>query len=158
MRAVDGAFCRWAALLRQQPGELLRSWLGASTMASSSTSSRGSAAQEQASTSAGPSAPPAATPQQPGSPPGMDTSQPPQHAACSGHRGASRFVLDYINDDQLGPLRMRFAAVRLRPAEGLRQLVRSGAAYAERLQAHGVWDAWLGGGSRGAPAAGPPAA
>jgi hypothetical protein len=56
---------------------------------------------------------------------------------------ASRFVLDYINDEQLGPLRMRFAAVRLRPTEGLQELVRCGAAYAERLHAHGVWAAWL---------------
>jgi len=46
---------------------------------------------------------------------------------------------------------MRFAAVRLRPAEGLQELVRCGAAYAERLHAHGVWAAWLrGGGGSGA--------
>lgn len=99
MRAVDGAFCRWVALLRQQSSALVRGAAPASTLA-----------------------------------PG-------------GQR--RRFVLDYVNDSQLAPLRMRFAAVRLRPAEGLHQLVQCGADYAARLHAQGVWSAWLNGGSSG---------
>lgn len=114
MRAVDGAFCRWAAMLRQQPGALLGAWLRSSSAAGSS----GAARLQQ------PAELPPATPH--------------------GQHGQSRrFTLDYVNDDRLERT-LRFAAVRLRPAEGLHQLVRCGEAYSQRLHARGVWEAWLG--------------
>ena len=140
MHAVDGAFCRWAAMARQQPGALLSALLRPA----------GAAA-----TSAG------AAPGAEGLPECWPGSSAALNGASSEQPGAGvegivlpplqrgRFVLDYINDEQLAPLRMRFAAVRLRPAEGLQELVRCGAAYAERLHAHGVWAAWLRGGGGG---------
>lgn len=141
MRAVDGAFCRWAAVARQQPSALLSALLSPASAAASSGAAAG--VQGLPAHLAGSS----------GAPPGVASDQP--GAGAEGivlpplQRG--RFVLDYINDEQLAPLRMRFAAVRLRPAEGLQELVRCGAAYAERLHAHGVWAAWLrGGGGSGA--------
>ncbi|KAL4452178.1 hypothetical protein ABPG75_007840 [Micractinium tetrahymenae] len=125
MRAVDGAFCRWAAMLRQ-PSTLLRS--GWHLPGSGCGSGPPTLPWEPAlpATGAGSSSQAAPLPQ-----PSREPS--------------SRFRLDYTFDDQLGPLRMRFAAVRLRSAAGLQQLVSSGHAYAERLQAQGVWAAWLAG-------------
>ena len=145
MRAVDGAFCRWAAMLRQRPGELLSSLLRPTSTAAALSGSGAPAQQQQAALWARSTAAAGATafPAAPAFPAGQ------AGAASGGPLGAvprferSRFVLDYINDDQLGPLRTRFAAVRVRPAEGLHELVRYGAAYAQRLHAHGVWAAWL---------------
>lgn len=153
---MDGAFCRWAAMLRQQPGELLSSLLRPAS-AATATSSSGAPAQQQqqavlwagGTAAAGTAASPA----------GQAFPAGQAGAASGGPLGAaprferSRFVLDYINDEQLGPLRTRFAAVRVRPAEGLHELVRCGAAYAQRLHAHGVWAAWLHGSGRAAPVA-----
>lgn len=40
--------------------------------------------------------------------------------------------------------RIRFAAVRLRSADGLQQLVQRGFEYGQRMHRQGVWAAWLG--------------
>lgn len=130
---MDGAFCRWAASLRQ-PGTLLHAWwLGPGS--SSSSTPAGPPAEPPLPNTLGSSGRSQAA-QAPGCPPSWQPS-------C--HMG-SRLRLDYTFDDQLGPLRVRFSAVRLRSAAGLQQLVSSGHAYAERLQARGVWAAWLAGG------------
>lgn len=133
---MDGAICRWAAMLRQPAALLPHSWRWARD---------GSDGSGPASSSEG-TAPPA-----PGAR-SCSLAAPAQQASgvLLSHVG-SWMRLDYTFDDQLGPLRSRFAAVRLRPAAGLQQLVSSGHAYAERLQAQGVWAAWLAG------AAAPPA-
>lgn len=125
MRTVDGAFCRWAAMLRQ-PSVLLPSlW-----QAPGGRHGSGSAPLPQD----------LALPA-----PGVSSRSQGDAVHQPGSQVGSRFRLDYTFDDQLGPLRVRFAAVRLRPAAGLQQLVSSGHAYAERLQAQGVWAAWLAG-------------
>lgn len=165
VKAMDGAFCRWAWMMRQ-PGGLRRLLsLGVGTIGGDPV----------------PSAAPQALEARDARPPSAR-----QQAGAAQHAAAS-FMLDYTFDEALGPLRcgmnaawvcstatglsqqrmvvvgtaaaeallfllctactrrLRFGAVRLRTAEGLQQLVRSGFEYGQRLHTQGVWATWLGG-------------
>jgi hypothetical protein len=126
MRVVDGAFSRWACTARQPRG--LRQLFASATGLGGPGGSGGRSERSGE------------------LPPGAGL--PDAGAAAS-----PSFTLDHIFDDRLAPLRLTFAAVRLRSAEGLEQLISSGFEYGRRLQERGIWAAWLRAGSAAAAAA-----